>query len=80
MKIKENGHRFSDYYLWEDLKNQPYNYEKQGLIRHLLSHKIVESKNKLLQYVLRYYEYSIVYYFKAADILKNFKNFNWKNR
>lgn len=80
MIIKENGHRFSDNYKWEDLKNQPYNYEKHGLINHILSNKIVNSNNKFLQFILKYYEFSIIYYFKAADILKNFKNFNWKNR
>ena len=80
MKIRENGHRFSDNYKWEDLKNQPYNYAKDGLVRHLISHKITESDNTLLQYILHFYENSIIYSFKAADILKNFKNFNWKNR
>jgi len=79
MEIYENGHRFRNNYKWEDLKNQPYNYAQEGLIKHLLSHKIVQSKNPILKYVLMFYENSIIYFFKTADILKNFHNFNWKN-
>ena len=79
MKIHENGHRFANDYKWETLKNQPYAYAQEGLIKHLLSHKLTESKNPFLQYVLKYYEYSLIYLFKSADILKNFHNFNWKN-
>ena len=79
MEIKENGHRFVNNYKWEELKNQPYAYAQEGLIKHLLSHKIVESKNPLLKFVLDYYESSLVYFLKAADSLKNFHNFNWKN-
>ena len=80
MEIHENLHRFADYYKWEQLKHTPYNYARKGLVRHLLSHKITESKNPVLQYMLRFYEISVIYFFKAADILKNFHNFNWKNR
>jgi hypothetical protein len=79
MEIHENGYRFRNNYKWEDLKNQPYNYAQEGLVKHLLSHKIIESKNKVLQFILKYYEGSIIYFFKAADYLKNFKNYNWKN-
>ena len=79
MEIRENGHRFTNNYKWEDLKHQPYQYAQKGLIKHLLSHKITETKNPVLRFVLDFYEYCIVYFFKSADILKNFHNFNWKN-
>lgn len=79
MEIRENGHRFANNYKWEELKHQPYNYSREGLVKHILSHKIVETKNSLLKFVLEYYESSLVYFFKAADYLKNFHNFNWKN-
>jgi hypothetical protein len=79
MEIRENGHRFANNYKWEDLKHQPYEYAQKGLIKHLLSHKITETKNPVLRYVLDFYEYCIIYFFKSADYLKNFHNFNWKN-
>jgi hypothetical protein len=79
MKINENQHRFSNKHLWENLKNQPYEYAQKGLLKHLISHKIYESKNPVLQYMLRYIEFSLVYIFKSADYLKNFHNFNWRN-
>lgn len=80
MEIHENGYRFNEYYKWEDVKNQPYNYARDGLIKKLLSSHIVNTKNKILKYILSYFEYSLIYMMKTADILKNFKNFNWKNR
>lgn len=79
MKIFENGHRFINNYKWETLKNQPYNYSRDGLLKHIVSHKITESNNKILQQILYYFEYSLVYMLRAADNLKNFKNYNWKN-
>jgi hypothetical protein len=79
MEIRENGHRFTNNYKWEDLKHQPYEYAQKGLLKHLLSHKITETKHPVLRFVLDFYEYCIVYFFKSADILKNFHNFNWKN-
>lgn len=79
MEIKENGHRNANNYKWETLKNQPYEYAQKGLINKLLSHKIVKTTNPILKFVLDYFEYSIIYFFKSADILKNFHNFNWKN-
>ena len=79
MEIHENGHRFANNFKWETLKNQPYNYSQNGLVKHLLSHSITESENPILKFILSYYESSIIYFFRAADILKNFHNFNWKN-
>ena len=80
MQINENGHRFANYYKWEDLKNQPYNYAQKGIVKYLLSSRIVESKNKFLKFVLSFYEYCIIYMMKSVDYIKHFKNFNWKNR
>lgn len=79
MEIRENGHRFENNYKWEDLKNQPYNYAREGLVKHLLSHKITDSTNPIIKYILKYYETCIIYFFKSADYLKNFHNFNWKS-
>ena len=48
MEIHENGYRFRNNYKWEDLKNQPYNYAQEGLVKHLLSHKIITKENLML--------------------------------
>lgn len=80
MKVYENGHRWYNNDLWETRLNQPYNYQKKGLIRHLLSHTIVNTPNPVTQIVLQYYEKSLVFLMKYIDILRNFKNYNWKNR
>ena len=80
MEYTENGTRFKNNCLWESTKQTPYNYEKYGLIQHILSSRIANSKNHILKVILKYYEQSIVFMLKYVDRLKNFKNYHWKNR
>lgn len=80
MQYKENGTRYKDYCLWENKKNTPYDYERYGLLQHMMSNKIVNSQNSILQFILSYYEKSIIFILKYIDRLKNFKNYHWKNR
>ena len=80
MKTYENGHRFVNYDAFEQLLHQPYNYEKHGLIQHLVSHKITESKNIPLQAILRYVDRSFAMLLRYIDQLKKFKIYTWKNR
>ena len=76
----ENGHRFNEAKSFETKLHMPYDYAEEGLAKHILSHKITETTNPLLRAVLDYYEYAIIYMLKFADNLKQFKNYNWKNR
>ena len=80
MQYRDNGVRYKDYCLWEDRKNSPYDYERYGLLKHIMSNKIVSTNNSILQFVLSYYEKSLIYVMKYIDRLKNFKNYHWKNR
>lgn len=80
MTYNDNGYKYKDYFKWESKKQAPYNYEGLGLIRHLLSNRIVNTNNSVLKIVLNYYEKSIIYMLKYVDRLKNFKNYHWKNR
>lgn len=80
MKYRENGTKYKDYCLWEDRKNSPYDYERNGLLKHIMSNKIVNSNSSILQFVLNYYEKSLIFVMKYADRLKHFKNYHWKNR
>lgn len=80
MYTRKNGTRYIYNYLWCDVKNAPYDYDKNGLIQHIMSKKIAESQNKPLQIILRYFEDSLIYLMKATDFLKNFKNYHWFNR
>lgn len=79
-ELNSKGTRHYDINLWEDRKYKPYDYAKNGLLQHLLSNKIVYSKNAVLKAVLQYYEKSIVFVLKYIDELKNFKNYHAKNR
>lgn len=80
MQYRENGTQHKEFLAWEDRKYKPYDYENNGLIKHLLSNQIVNSKNIILQYILQYYEKSIIFMLKYVDRLKNFKNYHAKNR
>ena len=80
MKHRENGTKYKNYCLWDKRKISPYDYERNGLLQHIMSNKIVNSQNSILQFVLRYYEKSIIFILKYIDRLKHFKNYHWKNR
>lgn len=80
MEYRENGSRFKQYSLWESKKQDAYDYENKGLLKYILSNRIVNSENEILQKILKYYEYNIVFVLKYIDRLKHFKNYHWKNR
>ena len=80
MEYRENGTRYIGYNKWNKMKQAPYDYEDRGLLQHILSHKLTESKNPITQYMLKVYEKSIIHVLKSIDNLKHFKNFYWKNR
>ena len=80
MKVYENRYRFINYDAFEQRLHQPYNYTKHGLLKHLMSHKITESKNKPLQAILSFVDRSFVQLLHYIDELKYFKNYLWKNR
>ena len=80
MEYRDNGYRFRNYCEWELTKQTPYNYERNGLLQHILSRNIVSTENKVLKVILSYYEQSIIFLLKYVDRLKHFKNYHWKNR
>lgn len=80
MEANSNGTRFKNYYLWEDRKNMPYDYSREGLLKHIMSPVILNTKNNALKMLLNYVETSLIFVMKYTDILKNFKNIHWKNR
>ena len=80
MKYRENGTRYINYCLWESKKYTPYDYGRNGLLKYIMSNKIVNSDSSILQFILNYYEKSLIYLMKYVDRLKHFKNYHWKNR
>jgi hypothetical protein len=80
METNSNGTRFKNYYLWENRKNMPYDYSREGLLKHIMSPFILNTKNPALKVLLDYIESSFIFVMKYTDILKNFKNIHWKNR
>lgn len=80
MEARENGKRFVNYRAWEDIKRKPYDYERDGLLKHLMSPSIVYTDNRYLKTILDFVENSLIFVMKYVDILKNFKNPYWRNR
>jgi hypothetical protein len=80
MIIRSNGYKYKNYSEWEILKNNPYDYEKYGLLKHIMSNKIVNAENPILQIILKYIENSLIYVMKNIDHLKHFKNYHYYNR
>lgn len=80
MEIRTNGTRYIRYKTWNKTKNESYDYEKNGLLKHLMSHKIIEAENSVTQFILQYFEKSMIFLMRYVDELKNFKNIHYKNR
>jgi len=80
METHSNNHRFYNYNAWENKLHQPYDYERNGLLKYILSHKLVESKNTTFQYLLKYIENSLIIVMKFAERLQHFKDPAYSNR
>lgn len=77
METHNNGYRYHNYNLWESKMNQPYDYANKGLLRHLMSHDIIESKNSTLQYLLKYIENTFIIMMKNIKRLQHFKDYTY---
>ena len=80
MIVLRNGTRYDSYRLYEHRLHTRYDYANEGLLKHLISPRIRDTKNKVLRFILAYVEQSLVFAMKTVDILQNFHNYNWKNR
>jgi hypothetical protein len=80
MEVRNNGTRFNNYYKWEKIKYQPYNYVRDGLLNKIMSNSILKTTNPILKIILQFVESSLIFSMKYTDVLKNFKNIHWKNR
>lgn len=80
MKTYKNGKRFEALKPYNMMKNNPYDYEYNGLIRHLISKVIYETKNPITKFMIDTFEKDIVFLLKYVDELMNFTNIYIKNR
>ena len=80
MEIKNNGERYSEYRKWENMKHLPYDYERDGLIKKVVSNKIWNTDNVVLKSLTNVWEISLVWCMKCVDILNNYKNYLYRNR
>jgi hypothetical protein len=80
MTVYPNGKRYQYTKLYDEELNSPYNYSDDGLLRHMMSPRIVDSNNPITRFIVCVFEKEIVMLLKLTDILANFKNPYFKNR
>ena len=80
MITRPNGTRYKEYDSYNKLRNQPYNYERDGLCRRIMSSKIWSAKNPVLRYVVGIVDQSLVFCLKVGSKLEHFYNYNHYNR
>ena len=80
MKTYKNGKRFEALKPYNMMKNNPYDYEHNGLIRHLISKVVYETKNQITKFMIDTFEKDMVFLLKYVDVLMNFTNIYVKNR
>jgi hypothetical protein len=80
MIVNTNGHRYINYGLYESQLHRPYDYALEGLLKHIISRRIMRTKNPILQYMLQVMEQALIFMSKSTDMVQNVFNYNWKNR
>ena len=71
MTERENGHRYR-VREWDMLLHQPYDWEKKGILKKVMSHKITGTDNVILKAFLKTYENAILYCMKYAEVLSDY--------
>lgn len=80
MNTYPNGTRYSYTDLYDEALNQPYNYTKNGLMKHLMSGRVTNSPNEITRFIVNVFEKEITSLLKVIDVLANFKNPFFRNR
>jgi hypothetical protein len=80
MKSYKNGHRYEYTEYYDKPLNQPYDYERNGLLKHMVSQRIVNTTNPITKFIYNVFEKELVFVLKYADILANFRNPFFRNR
>lgn len=80
MKSYKNGYRYEYTEYYDKSLNQPYDYERNGLLKHMVSQRIVNTTNPITKFIYNVFEKELVFVLKYADILANFRNPFFRNR
>lgn len=80
METYPNGHRYEYTREYDKALNQPYDYERNGLLSRIASKRISETRNPVTRFICSVFEKQMVFLLKYADVLANFKNPYFRNR
>ena len=78
MIVRKVGTRYQDNAQVNHLLHQPYDYERNGLLNKCMSEVIINTGNKTTHFIIKLVETCLVFCMKYVDILKHFKNWNYK--
>ena len=79
-RVEKNGTRYEYTEYYDKALNLPYDYERRGLLQHMMSQRIVNTENPITRFIYNVFEKELVFLLKYTDILANFKNPYYRNR
>ena len=80
MQTYPNGTRYNYTRDYDETLHQPYDYQRNGLLQHTMSQRIVNTPNEITQFIYRVFEKSITLCLKLTEVLQNYKNPFFRNR
>lgn len=78
--VKKNGTRYDYTVNYDKTLNEPYDYERYGLLSNMVSKRLSSTSNPITKFVYDVFEKSVVFLLKYTDVLANFKNPYYRNR
>ncbi len=79
-RVEKNGTRYDYTENYDKALNKPYDYERNGLLQHMVSQRIVNTTNPITRFIYNVFEKELVFLLKYTEILANFKNPYYRNR
>lgn len=77
-EYRPNGTRWEYTKKHQRAKWQPYDYARQGLLNKLLPEHVYNAKNTTTRAVFKFVEDVCVEILKYVDMLRHFKDWNWR--
>lgn len=78
MEYRLPGTRQTQFKRYNRTKHEPYDYARNGILTKVLPNVITSTKNKTTRIVLDLVENSAIFLLQYVDVLKHFKNWNYR--
>ena len=75
MITRTNGERYINYKKWSKTANLNYDYESNGILTNIMSKRIIDTTNPILQFILGIVEKSLIFVLKYGKILPRYHRY-----